>query len=257
MSVAGDAAVLLGRSWREALRSPLFAFAFPILFPLFMIVLTSQMFRELVHLPGFPISPYAAYEAPAVLLLTAMMGAGHSATGLVIDAQTGFLDRLRLFPIRPVSVLLGRLLFDAVRVLPAGAVVLGASVLLGARVDSGVPGALALLALLAVWALSYNGIFYVVGLRTRNPQAPLAVVPLFMPLMFLSPAFMPYGLLPRWLQVASDWNPYSYMVQGARFFMTGDVGWGAVLQAVALAEVVMVLTLAWAASAFRKLVETD
>src|SRR5438105_14632818 len=89
----GDVWLLLRRSIREGLRNPAFAFLFPAVFPLFIIVLTSQTFRNVIHLPGFPdIHPYAAYEAPAVLFLTAMMGAGYSATGLVVDSQSGFLD---------------------------------------------------------------------------------------------------------------------------------------------------------------------
>ena len=119
-----DSRLLFVRSFREGIRNPVFAFLFPTVFPLFMITLTSQLFKAMVLLPGFPIRPYAAYETPAVVLLGAMMGAGYSATALVVDAQSGFLDRLRLMPVRPGSILIGRLLFDVVRVLPAGVAVI-------------------------------------------------------------------------------------------------------------------------------------
>ncbi|MFN2590268.1 MAG: ABC transporter permease [Actinomycetota bacterium] len=253
-----DVRILLFRSVREGVRNPAFAFLFPTVFPLFIILLTSQSFRDVVNLPGFPnIRPYAAYEAPAVLLLTAMMGAGYSATGLVVDAQTGFLDRLRMLPVRPVAILLGRLLFDAVRTVPAFLVVLLVSFTLDARLDSGLAGAAFLLGLTVFWALAYNGLFFVVALRTQNAQAPLAVVPLFMPMMFMSTAYVPRGNLPRWLQVVSDWNPYTHLLEGARVFMTSTPTWTPVWKALVAAAVILVVTQAFTIRAFRALVRGD
>jgi ABC-2 type transport system permease protein len=253
-----DIWLLLYRSIREGIRNPAFAFLFPTVFPLFIILLTSQSFRDVVNLPGFPaIRPYAAYEAPAVLLLTAMMGAGYSATGLVVDTQTGFLDRLRMLPVRPSAILLGRLLFDAVRTIPAFIVVLLVSFTLNARLDSGLPGAVFLLGLTLFWALAYNGLFFVVALRTQNAQAPLAVVPLFMPMMFMSTAYVPRGNLPHWLQIVSDWNPYTHLLEGARVFMTGTPAWTPVWKAFAAAAVILVITQAFTIRAFRALVRGD
>ncbi len=257
MKPVRDSWVLFRRSFREGLRSPAWAFLFPTLFPLFMITLTSQSFREIVRLPGFPLSPYAAYEAPAILLLAAMMGAGYSATGLALDAQTGFLDRLRLLPVHPAAILAGRLLFDVVRVLPAGLVVLVVSLALDARLDYALPGAAVLLGLLGLWSLAYNGIFYLVALQTKNAQAPLALVPLFMPLMFVSPAFLPLSLQPEWIQTISAWNPYSYVIEGARAFMTGGLTWVPVRNALLATAVILVSTQLATALSFRALVRGD
>ena len=128
-----------------------------------------------------------------MVLLTGMMGAGYSATALVIDVRSGYLDRLRVLPVHPVAIVLGRLLFDMVRVLPAGALVLAVSVALGGEVRGGLLGAVAILGLLALWSLAYSGIFYAVGLRTVNPQAPFALLPIFVPLMFLTTVFASPG----------------------------------------------------------------
>jgi ABC-2 type transport system permease protein len=256
--LARDTWLLLHRSIREGIRNPAFAFLFPTIFPLFIILLTSQSFRDVVNLPGFPpIRPYAAYEAPAVLLLTAMMGAGYSATGLVVDTQTGFLDRLRMLPVRPAAILLGRLLFDVVRTIPAFIVVLLVSFTLEARLDSGVAGALALLGLTLFWALAYNGLFFVTALRTQNAQAPLALVPLFMPMMFMSTAYVPRGNLPGWLQTVSDWNPYTHLLEGARVFMTGTPAWTPIWKALAAASVILVITQLFTVMVFRGLVRGD
>ncbi len=237
-----DSRLLFVRSFREGIRNPVFAFLFPTVFPLFMITLTSQLFKAMVLLPGFPIRPYAAYETPAVVLLGAMMGAGYSATALVVDAQSGFLDRLRLMPVRPGSILIGRLLFDVVRVLPAGVAVIALGVGLGTPLHRGLAGALAVLAVLALWALAYGGIFFAVALRTKNALAPLALLPLFMPLMFLSTAFVPRVLMPGWIRSVSRFNPYTYVIEGSRQFLTGHLSWPVVGEAVGAAAILLALT---------------
>src|SRR2546423_15430721 len=76
----GDTWLLFKRGVKEGIRNPVFAFIFPTLFPLFMIALTSQLFKAVVLLPGFPVKPYAAYETPAVVLQAAVDGRGAAAT---------------------------------------------------------------------------------------------------------------------------------------------------------------------------------
>lgn len=257
MSAARDSWLLFARAFREGLRNPAFAFLFPTLFPLFMIWLTSESFREVVNLPGFPITPYAAYVAPAIVLLAAMLGAGSGATGLILDAQTGFLDRLRLLPVSLAAILLGRVAFDAVRVVPAGVAVILVSLVLDARLDHGVTGGLAIVSLLMLWSVAYNGVFYVVALLTKNAQAPIAVLPMFMPLMFLSTAFVPEQYLPPWIRTAASWNPYDYLIRAARPLMTGGPTWEPIAEGLAAAVIVLLvsqLTVAWA---FSRLLTSD
>ena len=230
--IARDSGLLLRRSFREGLRDPTIAFVLPTIVPLVMIALTSQIFADVAQLPGFPTARYVTWEAPGMVLLTAMMGAGYSATSLVIDVRSGYLDRLRVLPVHPGAIVLGRLLFDMVRVLPAGALVLAVSVALGGEVRGGFLGALAILVLLALWALAYSGIFYAVGLRTINPQAPFAMLPIFVPLMFLTTVFASESMMPGWVQGISAWNPFTYVIEGARAFISDPFSWTVLAKAV-------------------------
>jgi ABC-2 type transport system permease protein len=214
---------LLRRNLREGARSPVIAFFFPVVFPLFLITLVASSYERMAFIPGFPVDPYAAYMAPGMLLFTGMMGSGYSATALILDVQTGFIDRLRLQPVTPMSLLLSRLLFDAVRVVPAVAVVLGVSVLLGARVSNPAVNVPLLVLLCSVWSVAYGGIFYVVALRSASPQAPLAMAPLSVLLLFASTAASPMFLLPSWLQGIARWNPFTYVIEGIRALMTGPI----------------------------------
>ncbi|MFF4473811.1 ABC transporter permease [Streptomyces sp. NPDC001599] len=257
MTAFSGTLALLNRNLREGLRSPVIAFVFPVLFPLFLITLVASSYERMAFIPGFPVTPYAAYMAPGLLLFTGMMGSGYSATALVLDAQSGFLDRLRLQPVRPSALLLSRLLFDAIRVVPAGLVVLGVSVLLGARVDTGATGVVLLLLLSSLWSVAYGGIFYVVALRTRNPQAPLAMAPLSVLLLFASPAAAPPYLLQSWLATLTTWNPFTYVIEGIRALMTGPESGTvteALLKAVAVLVGLTVVTQIFVVPSFTRLV---
>lgn len=252
--IARDSLLLLRRSFREGLRDPTIAFVMPTIVPLVMISLTSQIFADVANLPGFPTARYITFEAPGMVLLTGMMGAGYSATALVIDVRSGYLDRLRVLPVHPVAIVLGRLLFDMVRVLPAGALVLAVSVALGGEVRGGVLGAVAILALLALWSLAYSGIFYAVGLRTVNPQAPFALLPIFVPLMFLTTVFASQDMMPGWVQAISAWNPFTYAIGGARAFISDDFTWSALVKAIATCAALMAVTWYIAGRSFGRLV---
>jgi ABC-2 type transport system permease protein len=238
--LVAETAVLLRRNLREGVRSPVIAFLFPVLFPLFAVTLVAGAYGQVATLPNFPVQPYTAYMAPGMLLLAGMMGSGYSATALVLDAQTGFLDRLKTLDVRPGAILLSRLAFDALRVLPAAVVVLGVSLVLGARIDSGPLGVLALLLICAVWSVGYGGLFYLVALTTWNPQAPLAMSPLFILLLFTSPAAVPAFLLPSWLDSLAAWNPFTPVVEGVRALMTGPL----TARPLVLAGIVLLATLA-------------
>lgn len=251
---ATQVGLLLVRNLREGRRNPVLAYALPIIIPLAVLVLVAKTLYRVTDLPGFPTSNYAEWMSPAIIMLTAMTGVGYAATSLVIDIQSGFLDRLRLLDARPTALLASRVLFDVVRVLPAGAVLLVVGVLLGTEVNEGVLGIALLFALLVLWAAAYGGLYFVVALGTRNPQAPLALAPLFLPLQFLSTQFVPESLLPGWVQAASAWNPFTYMVDAARAMITGPLTAGPVLEAVGVALLLLVVTQLAARRAFLKAV---
>ena len=242
MSGPAQVRLLLARNLREGLRNPVLAYALPIVIPLTMMVLVAKTLSRVTELPGFPTTNYAEWMTPAIIMLTAMTGVGYAATSLVIDIQSGFLDRLRLLDARPSSLLLSRLLFDVVRVLPAGATLLVVGMVLGTDVNEGVLGIIVLFALLILWAAAYGGLYFVVALMTRNAQAPLALAPLFLPLQFLSTQFVPESLLPRWVQVVSAWNPFTYMVDAARALVTGPATVEPVAKAVAVGVGLLIVT---------------
>lgn len=247
-------AMLLVRNLREGARNPVLAYGLPIVIPLAVLVLVAKTLYRVTDLPGFPTDNFAEWMTPAIIMLTAMTGVGYAATSLVIDIQSGFVDRLRLLDARPPALLLSRVLFDVARVLPAAAVLLGIGVLMGTKVNEGALGIAVLFGLLVLWAAAYGGLYFVVALTTLNPQTPLALAPLFLPLQFLSTQFFPESLLPGWVQAASRWNPFTYMIDAARALVTGPVSVAPVAKAVGVAVAMLIVTQVISLRAYRRAV---
>ena len=255
MNAVQSAAILHRRLLREGVRSPVPAFVLPTALPLFAMLLTSQVYDRLADLPGFPAHSYAEYLAPAALLMVPMMSAGYAATGIILDAQTGFQDRLRLLLPSSRGLLLSRSMFDLTRTVPAAVAVLAVAVAVGAHLSEGVGGAVGAVALVSLWGLAYGGCFMVAGLVTRSAQLPLALGPLFMPLMFLSTAFAPRLLLPHWLRVVVDWNPFTFVVEAVRALLRGPLDGTVLVKGLLTASVVLVLAQLATVRAFRSLTE--
>ena len=245
-SLARQTRLVFGRSLRAGLREPALAFVFPVAFPLLIIGLFSQVYARVADLPGFPAGSYLGWMTPAVVLMAAMFGAGHSALGLVRDLQTGFLDRLRLLPVHPAAFVLGRLGFDVARVTVAGLGVLAVAVALGAPMRGGPLAVLTIAVLLAGWTLGYAG-----------PEALTALVPLFLPISLLSTAYVPADLVPGWVRAAAVVNPYSHVVDAVRAAMAGTLDGGQLAAGLAAVAAAVVLTQVGAARRFAGLVHHD
>ncbi|MGH9281555.1 MAG: hypothetical protein ACRD0S_01325 [Acidimicrobiales bacterium] len=75
------------------------------------------------------------------------------------------------------------------------------------------------------------------------------------PQRFLSTQFVPEPLLPHWVQVASDWNPFTYMIDAARALISGPLTLAPIVKAVLVSLAVLVITQVAARRAFAKAVD--
>jgi ABC-2 type transport system permease protein len=218
-----DAALLFGRSVREGRRDPGPAYVLPAMPPLLMALVFTALFERIAESPGFGSGAYVDYMLPGAVVLTALLGAGFTATYLVQDAVGGYLDRLRLLPTSRTALLAGRQAFEAVRVLPAALVVAAVCVALGAPIDGGIVGLAACLLLVALLSAAFAGVFHVAGLATRDPQTALALQPVGVVVGLVSTALVPASVAASGLSDVARLNPVSLVVEGARASLAGDV----------------------------------
>jgi ABC-2 type transport system permease protein len=225
-----------------------------VLFPLIQLFVFSQMFKDIVQLPGFAgETSYLEYLAPGQIVFTVFFATAWSGGNLLFDYRNGMLDKLRVTPINRYSILAGELVPLFVECIVMGGVILLLSVVLGATVATGLPGAAMILLLAACFGLAWSGTSFLPALLTRNEQATSFLSILFFPIAFMSTAFVPVALMPEWLQTVNRWNPLSYVIEAMRGLMIGTWDWALIGEAFAaivlLAAVLQGATL-WA---FRRL----
>lgn len=208
------------RALRRFYRVPANPFSI-MLFPLIQLFVFSQLFRDIVQLPGFgEQTSYLAYLAPGQITFTVFLAVTWAGGNLLVDYRNGYLDKLRAAPIQRYSILAGELFPLALECVVMGGIILAISVLMGASVAGGMPGAVAILVIAAAFGIAWSGTSFVPALVTRNEQATGALSMLFFPIAFMSTAFVPAALMPEWLRVINAFNPISYVIEAMRSLMT-------------------------------------
>src|SRR6059036_302408 len=142
--------LLLGRrSVREIVRYP--EATIPALFiPLFFLAVNigqvSKTFPDTT--PFLHGQGYVAFQMPVSLMFA--VATATSGLALVTEIDNGYFDKLLVAPIRRSSIILGRLAADLVRGIATSTLVLLVGIALGARVQSGVLGAIVIVLLSAL-----------------------------------------------------------------------------------------------------------
>src|SRR5579859_2661201 len=133
------------------------------------------------------------------------------------DMSTGLIDRFRSLPMSRAAVLAGRTLADLLTQAIGALVVAGVGLAIGWRVHTGPADALAAfgLALLFGYAFSWAGACLGMVLRSPESAQQLGFI-LFLPLTFISNAFVPTQGMPGWLRAVADWNPFSALAAASR-----------------------------------------
>ncbi len=85
---------------------------------------------------------YVAFQLPVSLVFAAATAS--SGLALVTEIDNGYFDKLLVAPIRRSSIIFGRLTADLVRGIATSVLVLLVGIAFGARVATGVPGAIVL-----------------------------------------------------------------------------------------------------------------
>jgi len=170
---------------------------------------------------------YLDYILPGILVMSVLFTTVYSGIALNTDLTKGVVDRFRSLPMWRPAPLVGALLGDSVRYLLAGTVIVVLGVILGYRPDAGVPGVLAALALVIVFAFGLSWVFTTLGLLMRSPNAVMnaGFMGIF-PLTFLSNVFVDPETLPSALEAFVDVNPISILATASRGLMEGSASGG-------------------------------
>jgi len=238
-------AMVLGqRALREAWRTP--EALLPTLFiPLFFLVVNVGQAGKIFPTGSTPFlegQNYAAFQLPSSILLAASFGS--AALYLVEDIEGGYFDKLRAAPVSRTAIVLGRLAAEAAKSVAITTAIVLLALPFGISIASGPIGFLLLVLLTASWAVVFAGFMQLIALKTRSAAATNSGGLVFFPLLFLTPNFVPRDLLTRPMEIASTYNPVTYIMEGLRSLILEDLSWAPIGRGFAVVAVLGVLMVA-------------
>lgn len=225
-----------------------------IFFPLIQLLIFSQLYQRITDLPAFGAeSNYLAYLAPGQVAFAAFFAVAWAGYGLIVEFRNGYQDKLRALPIGRWSILAGEMVPLFFQAAVMSGILLLIAVVLGARIETGVPGYFAILLLSGLFGLSWAGISFVPALLTKSEQATSTFSLLLFPVIFMSTAFVPEAMMPTWMQVVNDWNPITFLIEAIRGLMTTGYDWAAIGRALLSMAVIGLILQAATLWSFRRL----
>lgn len=227
-----DIGLVMVRELRPVLSNP-----FSVMFGLIQPIVFLALFGPLLvgSLGGQTDSPLGGSVwqgfVPSILVMTTLFGTSTTGANLLFEFQTGAHERMMVTPLSRSSLLVGRSLKETVPLLGQAAVVIAVMTPFG--FDLHPAGALAGLVMLAVFGIGLGSLSYALAIAVRKQDWMFWVVQqtLLFPVMILAGMLLPLETGPRWMQVAADFNPLTWVLDAERAMFAGElasttVAWG-------------------------------
>jgi ABC-2 type transport system permease protein len=209
-----DVIVLAGRSLARIRREPE-TLSDVTIQPVLFVLLFAYVFGGAIRIPGG--GSYHEYLIGGMLGMGLASTAPGTAVALVSDMSSGLIDRFRSLPMSRAAVLAGRTLADLITHVLGVLVVAAVGLAIGWRVHAGPGNVLAAFGLALLFGYSFTWLGAWLGMLLRSAEAAQqSGFILFLPLTFVSNAFVPTQGMPGWLRVIADWNPLSAVAAACR-----------------------------------------
>ena len=183
--------------------------------PVIFVLLFAYVFGSAISIGGG--NSYKEFLVAGLFGLIIAQTAPGTTVGLSTDMNTGVIDRFRSLPMSRSAVLVGRTLSDLCTNLLAVVVVALTGLLVGWSIHTSALDALAAVALLLLFALGMSWAGACLGMVMTNVEAAQATAfMVFLPLTFVSNAFVPTNGMPDWLRTIANWNPISAISAACR-----------------------------------------
>ena len=231
-----DTWIIFRRAMELSLRQPLWI-AIGMSQPILYLVLFGPLLQPIASAPGFPPGDAWAVFVPGLLVQLGIFGGLFVGFGIIAEWRAGVIDRQMVTPASRVSLIAGRTLRDVLVIVVQALVLVGAAYFFGLRIPF--PALIIMLVLIGLLGAAFSAISNAIGLATKSEDALAPLVnALALPILLLSGILLPMTLAPRWLQIASDFNPFKHIVDALRAVfrgeMTAPIVWIGLLLAVLL-----------------------
>jgi ABC-2 type transport system permease protein len=244
--------VLARRSLIGTLRQPTMWFP-ALFFPLLIAAVNSAALGRAVNLPAFPpVESFGQFLLPGTLTQGVMFGGIIGGSDVALDIENGFFERLLASPVARWVILVGRLAGAAVLGAIQAVVFVAVFMAFGAPIAGGV-GAVAVLIVMGFFlALAVGGLAAAISLRTGSQEAVQNTFPLLFAFIFVSSAFFPTALMEGWYRTVAEYNPITWMIDGARALVIYGFDWSDAGKAVGVAVGLAIIAIIVATLQFRR-----
>ena len=183
--------------------------------PVIFILMFAYVFGGAIALPGS--GSYHEYLIGGMLGMGLAQTAPGVAVALVTDMSTGLMDRFRSLPMSRWAVLGARSIAELLTQIISTVVVVGVGLAIGWRVHTGPADVAEAFARALLFGYAFTGVGVCLGRDLRSPEAAQQTgFIIFLPLTFISSAFVPIQGMPGWLQPIAIWNPMSALAAACR-----------------------------------------
>ena len=181
--------------------------------PIMFVLMFAYVFGSSIEVPGMN---YREFLLPGIFAQTVIFGSTFTGVGMAEDMTKGVIDRFRSLPMTRSSVLIGRTASDVIYNLISIVMMSLTGLVVGWRIHTSVPDALAGFALLLLFAYAFSWIMAYVGLQVTVEVVNNASFMVIFPLTFIANTFVLSSNLPTPLRIFAEWNPVSAVTQAAR-----------------------------------------
>jgi len=183
--------------------------------PVMFVLMFAYVFGGAISLPGG--GSYHEYLIGGMLGMGLAQTAPGTAVAVVSDMSTGLIDRFRSLPMSRAAVLTARTIADLLTQMIGAAVVACVGLAIGWRIHNGAGDAIEAFALALLFGYAFTWAGVCLGMVLRSPEAAQqSGFVIFLPLTFISSAFVPTQGMPGWLQPIAEWNPMSSLAAATR-----------------------------------------
>lgn len=167
---------------------------------------------------------------PGLLVMIALFGTGMTGSNLLFEMQMGSYERILASPLTRSSIIVGRSLKEFVPLVLQAILLTVVAIPFGFTLHIG--GVLVGLLMLGIFGVGLGALSYALGLASKDREWLFWTVQqsVTFPLLLLAGMMLPLESGPQWMQVASRFNPITYLVNGERALFAGelnaDVAWG-------------------------------
>ena len=187
--------------------------------PALWLLIFGEVFTRVRGIPTGGL-PYLDFMAPGILAQSVLFVAIFSGLALIWERDLGIIHKLFVSPTPRAALVVGKALAAGVRSFSQVVIIYALALLLGVRMNWGVPALGGVIAAVLIGAACFATLSLIIASLVRTRERFMGIGQLLtMPLFFASNAIYPLAIMPPWLHVVARINPLSYEVDALRALM--------------------------------------